>query len=193
ESDDLFFHSYTVRTGQSITLKSRAKDDALGLISAFVRADNTTIRTRSGALYFFTCAYFGGMIDRQRQFRHLVGGTAKIDDAGTAHPKAGDTGTVWLYLLDLIRSDALEVLDPIRDAALVDLVQTRQFIRLHGHNDLSAHIMFDAVLLGEGHKFTTSLCTGLCLLASGHIVDPTVDHTAVMPGLVIAQHGFLFQ
>jgi hypothetical protein len=73
---------------------------------------------------------------------------------------------------------------------LVDLFQMRKFLLVGGHNQFSAYIVSDAVVLGELDEFAAAIHAVDGLQRSGLVIDTGVDHPAVMSGLVIGQSFF---
>ncbi len=115
--------------------------------------------------------------------RHL----AVVDDAGARRMQRHDPGRVRLDLEQPLAVDLLEARDAVRDAAAVQLFETRQLFFAGRHDDFAAQVVLDALGVAKLEQRLHARDAVLRLERPRRVVDAGVDHAAVVPRLVLRQ------
>ena len=127
-----------------------------------------------------------GQLRVRRRHRRVVA------DPGLRGVQAGDAGDVRLVLADAVRAEPGER-HAVGGAALEELLQPRQLVLRRGDHDLAGHLVRDPVLAAELDHLPGALDRVPRFAAAGHVVEATVDHAAVVAGLVRGEPLLLLQ
>ena len=127
------------------------------------------------------------------QFGVLAGDRAVIDDAGHRGIDRLDAGAVRLDLAEALRADQFQTRHAVRDAALVEILEARQFVLLGRDDHLADHVVGDAVLLAEVDQLLLAGHAEARFQRAGRVVDAGVQDAAVMAGLMLADLALFLQ
>ncbi|MEZ5136838.1 MAG: hypothetical protein R2699_17785 [Acidimicrobiales bacterium] len=123
---------------------------------------------------------------------HGLDDRAEVHDGGPRHRQGGHAGDVRL---DGGEAPAVERVtgDAVGDRPAAQLVEPSELADLGRHNDLAA--AHDRHAPGGARGFERRLARGaqLCLGGSRRVVDPRVQHPAVVPGLVATRRRFFVE
>ncbi len=115
-----------------------------------------------------------------------------VDDPGAGDVKPAQAANLRLDLAHLVRSKLAER-DPVGARPLGDRGQAGELVLLGRHDQLTADLVGDAVLVGEGEGRAHALGAEASLERSRGVGVRRVDHAAVAPGLVRREALLLLQ
>ena len=116
-----------------------------------------------------------------------------VHDPGVRHQQPVDAGGMRLVFPDLLGAQAPEPLQPVGTAPFLQFVEVWDLLLPGRHHHLAAAFAGDAVLLTEGVHGLAACHTVPGLERVGLVVEPRVDHPAVVAGLVGRQPVFRLQ
>ena len=87
----------------------------------------------------------------------------------------------------------VKALQAVRRTAFEKGVQTRDFFKLRGNDELAADLVRNSVALAELDHASNSLHRQTSLGRTRLIVESTMQDSAVVPGLVAGGTAFLFE
>jgi hypothetical protein len=176
--------------GDAVRLQARAGQQPLGGPRALARGDRDNasgLRDRddlSPGNDLAACLADG--------VSHRLADAPIVDDAGGGRKDRAKAGNGRLAFHQFRRIDPLRG-DAVASGALHKGVEAGQF-EVAGRDDvLSAEFEFDAVLAREIDGRRRAATAQICLEAAGLVVDPGVDDTAVVAGLVPTEAVLLFE
>ena len=115
---------------------------------------------------------------------------AVIDDAGLPHPQPGDAGDVRLEFLQLGSAQAAQLFQAVGRPLLFQFVQGGDLVLPGGHHQLAAGLVGDPVLPAEAVQGFAAGDAVPGLQRTGLVIEPGMDHAAVVAGLVGGQSVF---
>ena len=116
-----------------------------------------------------------------------------VHDAFLRHAQRGDAAHVGLNLAHLLAGHPAQAFQTVGDTALVEGAQAGRFGLIHRHHELAADLVRNGILLAELHHLANPRDGQARLHRSRFVVQPAVQHAAVMARLVAAHARLLFQ
>jgi enoyl reductase-like protein len=124
---------------------------------------------------------------------HHTGYGGEVDDSFLGYTKSGEADGVRLKFANLFVAEQLQAFEAIRSAALQQGMQARHFVLLCRQHDLPAQFMGYIVLHAKVDHPANALNSQASLCRTRLVVQPTVQNTAVVSGLMAARTAFLLQ
>ena len=98
----------------------------------------------------------------------------------------------WGWLFEPLSSDYFQALQPVGHASTMKLIEPRQLFLARCHDHFTAYIQHRIFVAEFEQRFSPG-DTAPGLQRSRAIVEPGMNDTAVVAGLVPGQLGFLFE
>lgn len=175
----------------AIGLRARAHDDVIGGECAGGRVHDTAVAASLDpddlAVELDAAAARGDVVGECP----CDGGV--IDHRGAGRNERGPADRLGLSFADAGCADHVHARDTVGDGALMDR-RKPHFFRLVERDDQLAALEIGEVLLGaEVFQQPDAAAAQTCFEASRFVVEPGVDDSGVVPGLVSGDPGFLLQ
>ncbi len=116
-----------------------------------------------------------------------------VDDALLRHAERGDAAHVRLDLAHGLRLQPLQARQAIGCAALRQRLEPRNFAFVRRHHQLAADLVRHAVFLAESYHLADAFHRQPRFERPRLVIQAAMQHTAVVPGLMLPQGGLLFE
>src|SRR5262245_34400182 len=116
-----------------------------------------------------------------------------IDNAGFRDTESLDSNGMRLELFEPLGSDYFQALEPVGDASTMQLIEPRQLFLARCYHHFSAQFIGHRIFVAEFDQRFSPGNTAPSLQRPRAIVQPGMNDTAVVAGLVLGQLGFLFE
>ena len=116
-----------------------------------------------------------------------------IDDALLRHAQRGYPAHVRLDLPHFGGIQHAQAFQTVGAAAVVEIVEARQFFAIHRHHQLAADLVGDAIFLAELHHLPDAVHSQASLYRARFIVETAVQHAAIVAGLMFPDRVFFFE
>src|SRR4030095_4816256 len=116
-----------------------------------------------------------------------------VDNAGFRDAESFDSDGMGLELFEPLSSDYFQALQPVGHASTMKLIESWQLFLARCHDYFPAQFIRHRIFVAEFDQRFSSGDTAPGLQRSRAIVEPGMNDTAVVAGLVPGQLGFLFE
>src|SRR5262249_46441570 len=182
EGDDVQPWADAAELGDAIGAQPGAVDQRAARDRAAVRLDDDLT---AGAAHVLDASAEHELTTRSP---HLAGehldDARIVDDPGLRNVEAGNAGHVRLKLADLLGAEPAHAVQPVGAPAPLELIERWQLGRPRGDDQLAAALVRHAVLLAQPVHEVATLHAVPRLQRPRLVVQPRVDHAAVVAALV---------
>ena len=191
EGQDAHLAALAGQLGHAVAVQAGAIDDEIGW--EFARRG---LGHPSGAA--------GAQTEDSRASRHAgtrrgEPGHQRVADAGIVHnallrdAQGGHAAHVRLDLAHLAGAEPSQAFQAVGAAARFQVAETGHLGLVGGHHDFAADLVRDAVLQAKRHHLADARNRQARFDRSGFVIQPGMQHAAVMAGLVAPHLVFLFK
>jgi len=116
-----------------------------------------------------------------------------IDNTRLGHVETLDAGRVGFQFLEPFRTDNVQPLKAVGDAAPVQFLKARQFLLAGGDDDFAADLIGHRVLVAEVNELFAPGDAGMRFERTWAVIKSRMNYATVVAGLMARQLRFFFQ
>ncbi len=124
---------------------------------------------------------------------HGVADVLVVDDTFFGDAEGEEASGMGFYFADLFGWEEAEAAEAVLLAAVVEVVETREFGGVGGDDKFAADFVADRVFLAEGEHLPDAVNGEAGFVGAGLVVEAGVEDSGIVAGLVAADGGLLFE